>query len=95
VDRLEATPNRTLPWPVARPARRSWTRARRRVFVGFVTPAVVVLVLVTVLPLLYLLVLVTGSAITFTDRGAHILKGLPEEWRLFAPDVHEAKAPTP
>ena len=53
---IEATPNRTLPWPVARPARRSWTRARRRVFVGFVTPAVVVLVLVTVLPLLYLLV---------------------------------------
>jgi multiple sugar transport system permease protein len=56
VDRIEATPSRTLPWPVARPARRSWTRARRRVFVGFVTPAVVVLVLVTVLPLLYLLV---------------------------------------
>jgi len=56
VERIEVTPDRALPWPVARPARRSWTRARRRVFVGFVAPAVVVLVLVTVLPLLYLVV---------------------------------------
>src|SRR6266545_2511102 len=56
VERIEATPNRALPWPVTRPARRSWTRARRLMFVGFVTPAVVVLVLVTVLPLLYLVV---------------------------------------
>ena len=56
MERIEATPDRTLPWPVTRPARRSWTRTRRRVFVGFVTPAVVVLVLVTVLPLLYLVV---------------------------------------
>jgi class 3 adenylate cyclase len=36
--------------------------------------------------------LVAGSGITFTDRGTHILKGLPGEWRLFTPDVPEAGA---
>ena len=34
--------------------------------------------------------LVTGSGITFTDRGTHPFKGLPGEWWLFTPDVHEA-----
>ncbi len=29
--------------------------------------------------------LVYGSGITFSDRGAHVLKGLPGEWTLFAP----------
>ena len=38
--------------------------------------------------------LVAGSGITFTDRGTHILRGLPGEWRLFTPDVPEASAPT-
>src|SRR5712691_5089099 len=38
--------------------------------------------------------LVTGSGITFTDRGTHILTGLPGEWRLFTPDVPEVSAPT-
>jgi class 3 adenylate cyclase len=28
--------------------------------------------------------LVTGSQLTFEDRGAHVLKGVPGEWRLFA-----------
>ncbi len=28
--------------------------------------------------------LVAGSAITFVDRGLHHLKGVPDEWRLFA-----------
>jgi class 3 adenylate cyclase len=28
--------------------------------------------------------LVAGSGIQFGDRGAHALKGIPEEWRLFA-----------
>jgi hypothetical protein len=37
--------------------------------------------------------LVAGSGITFTDRGTHVLKGLPGEWRLFTPDVLEASAP--
>jgi class 3 adenylate cyclase len=38
--------------------------------------------------------LVAGSGITFTDRGTHLLRGLPGEWRLFTPDVPEASAPT-
>jgi class 3 adenylate cyclase len=38
--------------------------------------------------------LVTGSGITFTDRGTHRFKGLPGEWRLFTPDVPEESAPT-
>jgi hypothetical protein len=37
--------------------------------------------------------LVAGSGITFTDRGTYILKGLPGEWRLFAPDMPEASVP--
>ena len=36
--------------------------------------------------------LVAGSGMTFTDRGTYILKGLPGEWRLFSPDVPEARA---
>jgi len=28
--------------------------------------------------------LVAGSGLVFEDRGAHRLKGVPEEWRLFA-----------
>jgi pimeloyl-ACP methyl ester carboxylesterase len=28
--------------------------------------------------------LVAGSGLTFVDRGVHALKGLPDEWRLFA-----------
>jgi class 3 adenylate cyclase len=28
--------------------------------------------------------LVAGSGLRFDDRGAHQLKGVPEEWRLFA-----------
>jgi class 3 adenylate cyclase len=38
--------------------------------------------------------LVAGSGITFTDRGTHILRGLPGEWRLFTPDFPEVGAPT-
>ena len=38
--------------------------------------------------------LVAGSGITFTDRGTHIFRGLPGEWRLFTPDLPEASAPT-
>ena len=36
--------------------------------------------------------LVTGSGISFTDRGSHVLKQLPGEWRLFAPDVAVANS---
>jgi pimeloyl-ACP methyl ester carboxylesterase len=28
--------------------------------------------------------LVAGSGITFSDRGPHVLKGVPDEWRLYA-----------
>jgi hypothetical protein len=28
--------------------------------------------------------LVAGSGIQFRDRGLHVLKGVPGEWRLFA-----------
>ncbi len=28
--------------------------------------------------------LVAGSGITFTDRGTHTLKGVPDEWQLYA-----------
>jgi class 3 adenylate cyclase len=38
--------------------------------------------------------LVAGSDITFTDRGTHIFKGFPAEWRLFTPNVHAASAST-
>jgi hypothetical protein len=30
------------------------------------------------------LVLVAGSGLRFVDRGAHDLRGVPEQWRLFA-----------
>jgi hypothetical protein len=35
-----------------------------------------------------------GSGITFTDRGTHILKGMPGEWRLCTPDLRTVRAPT-
>jgi class 3 adenylate cyclase len=28
--------------------------------------------------------LIAGSGITFADRGTHVLKGVPDEWRLYA-----------
>ena len=31
--------------------------------------------------------LASGSGIGFADRGAHELKGVPNTWRLFAPDT--------
>ncbi len=31
--------------------------------------------------------LVAGSGIGFVDRGSHVLKGIPDEWRLFAVDA--------
>jgi len=30
--------------------------------------------------------LVAGSGLAFTDRGTHVLRGVPDEWRLFAVD---------
>jgi len=34
--------------------------------------------------------LVTGSGLTFTARGAHELKGIPDRWELFALSNHAA-----
>ena len=31
--------------------------------------------------------LVVGSGIAFEDRGSHVLKGVPGEWRLYAADI--------
>jgi class 3 adenylate cyclase len=39
--------------------------------------------------------LVAGSGITFTARGTYTLKGLPDAWPLFAPDVREASSAVP
>ena len=36
--------------------------------------------------------LVAGSGLQFTDRGAHTLKGIPDEWRLFAVKREEPAA---
>jgi len=38
--------------------------------------------------------LVAGSGLEFEDRGRHALKGVPDEWHLFAvvPDVHAPAA---
>jgi class 3 adenylate cyclase len=38
--------------------------------------------------------LMAGSGITFTDRGTHILRGIPGEWRLFTPDIPTTRSPT-
>jgi class 3 adenylate cyclase len=38
--------------------------------------------------------LLAGSGITFTERGTHILRGIPGEWRLFTPDIPTAHALT-
>jgi len=37
--------------------------------------------------------LVAGSGIQFSDRGAHALKGIPGEWRLFAVQQHAPDIP--
>jgi pimeloyl-ACP methyl ester carboxylesterase/class 3 adenylate cyclase len=39
--------------------------------------------------------LVAGSGIGFTERGAHEMKGLPREWRLFAVDRDERRPDGP
>jgi class 3 adenylate cyclase len=39
--------------------------------------------------------LVAGSGIGFTERGAHEMKGLPGEWRLFAVDRDERRPDRP
>ena len=38
--------------------------------------------------------LVAGSGITFADRGSHVLKGVPDEWRVFSPINRGWQKPT-
>jgi len=38
--------------------------------------------------------LMAGSDITFKDRGTHVFKGIPGEWRLFTPDMLAVRALT-
>ena len=44
----------TRGWPIPRLRRRSWSRTRRRVFAVFLGPSLAVLILVTILPLMFL-----------------------------------------
>jgi hypothetical protein len=37
--------------------------------------------------------LVAGSGLGFEERGAHVLKGIPGEWRLFAAGFPRLGAP--
>jgi multiple sugar transport system permease protein len=53
-ERIAAATGEVMALPTARPTRLSWRRARRLTFAAFVAPAVIVLVVVTILPLLYL-----------------------------------------
>ena len=75
VARIGTTSERVLHWPVARPARASWSRARSLVFVAFLVPAMAVLVLVTVLPLLYLVV-TSFTPLDLTNPGSLRWAGL-------------------
>jgi multiple sugar transport system permease protein len=56
VGRIETATARAMPWPVASTTHASWVRSRRLTFLAFLVPAVAVLALVTLLPLLYLFV---------------------------------------
>lgn len=38
--------------------------------------------------------LVAGSGLTFADRGAQVLRGIPDEWRVFAVQPSDARDPT-
>lgn len=53
-ERIAPATGEVVTLPTARPMRRSWRRARRLAFAAFVAPAIIVLVVVTILPLLYL-----------------------------------------
>ena len=54
LERAERAGRRELRWSLARVGRLSWSRTRRRVFALFLLPSLAVLVVVTVLPLIFL-----------------------------------------
>jgi multiple sugar transport system permease protein len=83
VARIETTTDRLLHWPITRPARVSWNRTRRMMFVAFLVPAVTVLFLVTVLPLLYLLV-TSFTPLDMTNPGSLRWTGLTNYRQLAA-----------
>jgi multiple sugar transport system permease protein len=83
VARIETTTDRVLHWPITRPARASWSRTRRVVFVAFLVPAVTVLFLVTVLPLLYL-VATSFTPLDMTNPGSLRWAGLTNYRQLAA-----------
>lgn len=55
-ERTDVATEGAVSWPLPRVRRASWSRTRHRVFVAFLAPSMVVLVLVTLLPLVYLVV---------------------------------------
>jgi multiple sugar transport system permease protein len=83
VARIDTTTDRVLHWPITRPARASWSRTRRVVFVAFLVPAVSVLFLVTVLPLLYL-VITSFTPLDMTNPGSLRWAGLTNYRQLAA-----------
>jgi multiple sugar transport system permease protein len=75
LQRLVTTTDAGLARSAACPARVSWSRARRRMFAVFVVPAVGILVVVTVLPLLYLVV-TSFTPLDLTDPASRRWAGL-------------------
>ena len=75
LQRIVTTTDAVLARPAASPARASWSRARRRMFAAFVVPAVGILVVVTVLPLLYLVV-TSFTPLDLTDPASRRWSGL-------------------
>jgi multiple sugar transport system permease protein len=83
VGRLETATARVMPWPMAPTTHASWVRSRRLTFVAFLVPAVAVLGLVTLLPLLYLLV-TSFTPLDLTKPGSLRWAGLDNYRRLAA-----------
>jgi len=75
LDRVAGTSARARRWPVARLARPSWNRTRRRVFAAFLGPSLAVLILVTILPLVFL-VITSFTPLDLTNPGSLRWTGL-------------------
>jgi len=75
VGRIETATARAMPWPVALTTHASWVRSRRLTLLAFLVPAVAVLALVTLLPLLYLFV-TSFTPLDLTQPGSLRWAGL-------------------
>lgn len=84
MERIASAACRVQSWPQARPVGGSWRRGRRLLFAGFVAPAVAVLALVTVLPLIYLVV-TSFTPLDLTNPASRRWTGL-ENYRQLAAD---------